>query len=391
MKILFYLPVITPWWFDNVIAPMLRALDNDADVSEQHVMVAPLWRNTGIDGHQLAPLADLTKVSWHIVDQGEPDEFRMNGAALEGLVDLVHEIGPDLTLARSSDLETPRQFPGTVRYVMEGAAAPFETDSNWFVLDEQPFGLGVMPTEAVPTAERCQIALEDIWAMMDERRVLEDGASEWRKLLGLPGDRPVISVPLQYEHEENFFGSHASFSRGTELIQRLLETLDSEIYLAVTDHPLNRLYTSRTMVDLLIADNRDRVGLCVAEPLPYGATGLLAARADAMLSDLSKSWSMAAYCGTPIVHVGRNPIADWVHAANGLEQINGHLAHRGMAGADATAARLWFSWHLAARLMVPQNVTLDALMRQIDGVVTDEQIAESAERIRVWYDGASWS
>ena len=25
MKILFYLPVITPWWFDHVIAPMLRA------------------------------------------------------------------------------------------------------------------------------------------------------------------------------------------------------------------------------------------------------------------------------------------------------------------------------------------------------------------------------
>lgn len=32
MRILFYLPVITPWWFDNIVAPLIARLaaDNDA-------------------------------------------------------------------------------------------------------------------------------------------------------------------------------------------------------------------------------------------------------------------------------------------------------------------------------------------------------------------------
>ena len=28
MRILFYLPVVTAWWFDNIIAPMIRRLDD---------------------------------------------------------------------------------------------------------------------------------------------------------------------------------------------------------------------------------------------------------------------------------------------------------------------------------------------------------------------------
>ncbi|MCB2074639.1 MAG: hypothetical protein H6917_00400 [Novosphingobium sp.] len=391
MKILFYLPVITPWWFDHVIAPMLRALDGDPEVTEQHVMIAPLWRNTGIDGHQLAPLADLGKVHWHVIDQGEPEEFRTNGAGLEGLLDLVDEIEPDLCLVRSADFETPAQFPGIVRHIMEGAAAPFETGSNWFVLEEHPFRFGIFPEAAEPTARSCQVALSEIWEAMDERQVLEDGASDWRKLLGLPGDRPIISVPLHYEHEENFFGVHASFARGTDLLSYLLETLADDAFLAVTDHPLNRLYTNRTAIDALISGNADRACLCVAEKLPHDATGLLSAKADAVLSDLSKSWSMAAYCGTPIVHVGRNAMAEWIHATNGVDRINGKLAARGLPGADPSAAREWFSWHLAARLMVPKDVTAGALMRQVDGIVTDEQIEEAAGRIKTWFDGARWT
>ncbi len=44
MHVLFYLPVVTPWWFDNIVAPLIRAAASDARVS---VLVPPLWRGTG--------------------------------------------------------------------------------------------------------------------------------------------------------------------------------------------------------------------------------------------------------------------------------------------------------------------------------------------------------
>lgn len=61
MHVLFYLPVVTPWWFDNIVAPIIRAAARDAQVS---VLVPPLWRGTGIGPTQLAGCADLATVDW---------------------------------------------------------------------------------------------------------------------------------------------------------------------------------------------------------------------------------------------------------------------------------------------------------------------------------------
>ncbi len=104
MKILFYLPVVTPWWFTEMMTPLMRALHGAAEL---HVMVAPIWRNTGIGGEHLLRRADLDRIQWHIIDEENPELFRRNGTAVPGLLDLVDTIGPDLTIARSADFATP--------------------------------------------------------------------------------------------------------------------------------------------------------------------------------------------------------------------------------------------------------------------------------------------
>ena len=49
-RVLFYLPVVTPWWFDNIVVHLIRAL---GETTEVHVMVPRLWRNTGLGFEQL--------------------------------------------------------------------------------------------------------------------------------------------------------------------------------------------------------------------------------------------------------------------------------------------------------------------------------------------------
>lgn len=49
MKIVFYQPVVTPWRFDNVVLPLIRA----TAAGEAHVLIPSLWRNTSITLRQL--------------------------------------------------------------------------------------------------------------------------------------------------------------------------------------------------------------------------------------------------------------------------------------------------------------------------------------------------
>lgn len=381
MKILFYLPVVTPWWFDNMIAPMLRSLHDEAELAELHVMVAPLWRNTGIDGHQLTPLADLTKVFWHVIDAGEPDQFRRDGSSVPGLVDLVNAIAPDLTLARSADFATPGQFPGAVRYIMEGAPPPFEILPLRILIEEAPFSLGVMPENAAEITARCVAAFSDIWEESDRFRHPPVGP-DWRTTLGLPPERPVLAVPLHYEHRENFFLMHSDFPCAADLLRHLLETVDEEVFLALSDHPLNRLYVNRTEMHQLVHFNSDRAALCELESIPGGATGALAAHADAMVIDQSKSWSLAAHAGTPMVHASNSLLADWLHATCLSEPAIRNWTAGGLPTPDAEAAHRYFCWHLGTRIFDPHAVSLERLLAHASGNVPDWIIESNARILR---------
>ncbi|MBW8753150.1 MAG: hypothetical protein JF595_03200 [Sphingomonadales bacterium] len=370
MRILFYLPVITPWWFDEIIAPMLRTLH---EVAQLHVMVAPWWRSTGIAGEQLEPIADLEHIDWHIIDGEDHPLFRTDGAALPGLLDLVERISPDLTLCRSAEQSTPAHFPGVVRYIMEGGAAPFETDPRWIVLEPSLFAYGAMPAGAAEIGASIADALTPLFHRA-EQRLAAQPPSGWRAHYGLPEDRPILSVPLQYEHEEDFFVERSAFPRGVDLIYHLIRTLDDSAFLAITDHPLNRRFVDRSAVDALIAAHPDRARLCLGDGLPLGATGLIASRADAVLVDQSKCWSFAAFRGTPILHVGNFQLADWLGASRDLASFPS-----GLSRPDTMMGRSWFGWHLGTRLLNAQQFTPDDLMSRVSGTCDEAVIAANID------------
>ncbi|MGZ8348720.1 MAG: hypothetical protein ACXWU2_01725, partial [Allosphingosinicella sp.] len=243
MKVLFYLPVITPWWFDNIVARLIRLL---ADEAEVHVMVPPLWRGTGIGPEQLCELADREDIFWHILDGDDHPQLRLSAASCPELLDLVHEIGPDITLCRSADLVTPRAFPGVVRHIMEGGFPPFPSQGEWVVLRDDPFDHGVMPV--LHDRERAALlaAFDPAWQALRRQLPGHGVARDARRAAaGLPDGRAIIALPLEYEHEENFYAGDGPFARGADLVWAIAETLGEDVLLAVTDHPLNTLHCDR--------------------------------------------------------------------------------------------------------------------------------------------------
>lgn len=372
MRILFYLPVVTRWWFNEIIGPMLRTLHGGAEL---HVMVAPLWRSTGIDAQDLAPLMDADAIVWHIVDPEDPALFRTDGAAVPGLLDLVRGIAPDLTLCRSAEQVTPAQFPGEVRFLMEGGAAPFDTDQRWIVLERSLFAYGHMTEAEFALASSALPALAPLWSR-GQRHLAQAPKRDWRVNFDLPRDRPILAVPLQYEHEEDFFIEHSAFPRAVDLLAHLFATVDEDVFLAVTDHPLNRVHVDRSAVAALIAAHPDRARMCVADELPFGATGLLATHADAMLVDQSKCWTLAAFAETPILHIGNAPLASWLAASRDIGQ-----QPSGFTRPDGGYARQWFAWHLGGRLFDSTCFTLDELMARVAGIADASSIAAKLDNL----------
>jgi hypothetical protein len=385
MKILFYLPVVTPWWFSELIAPMIRALHDEAEV---HVMIASLWRNTGIEAENLAPLSDLERIHWHVIDPDHGEAFRFDGASVPGLLDLVAQIAPDLTLARSADTHTPARFPGPLRYIMEGALPPFDIAPPPILIEETPFALGAMPAGSDAIADHCVGALADLWAASDRFRYPEL-RSNWRRSLGLPTERPILAVPLHYEHEENLFLMHSRFPKAVDLITHLLATLDEDVFLAVSDHPLNRRHVDRREVDLLLQDNGDRAALCQLDRNPGATSGILAAHADAVLIEMSKSWGMAAHVGTPMIHIdGANP-ANWLRATALSNPMLRDWSKARLERPDPVATHRYFCWHLGTRTIDPHALTLDRLMQHVSGQVSDSIIDANARNLRNrWLEAA---
>jgi hypothetical protein len=371
LRILFYLPVVTPWWFQEIIVPMLRALHGAAEPVELHVMIAPTWRGTGLEANHLWAASDLTSVQWHVIDEGEPDQFRLAGAEVPGLLDLVAAIDPDVTLARSADIAIARQFPGVVRFIMEGGAPPFASDQRWIVLDEEPFTGSVLPTGMTGLADDCARRLRPAWDLA-ARQAPGGTRAALRNLMGLPAGRPVLALPLNYEHPENYFLTLAAYPDGISMIEGLLAAIDDDVVLAVTDHPLNRRHVDRGALDAFLAQHAGRVIDCTGK----GGTDRLAICADAMLADLGKSWSLAAFNTMPLVDIGRHTLAPWLRAVPGISALNtDRLAAGSLAAADQTDARRWFGWHLGTRIIDPRQLTLGRLERAIAQQASDADIA----------------
>lgn len=377
MKILFYLPVVTPWWFAKIIKPMIRHL---VPIAEVHVMVPPLWSGTGIGPNELRGFTEADSIAWHILDGDSHPQLRGSTTAVDEVIELVHAIDPDISLCRSADLETPRRFPGIVRYVMEGGFSPFPAPSDVVVFREHPFDHGILP----PIDDELRASLASAFAPAWERTQARfdeapGGRPAMLERLGLGSDRPVIALPLEYAHEENFFLIHRSIRSNAELVPALVEELGGGVRLAVTDHPLNLLHCDGGPLRESLARLSDRVVLIEPGPGLKSPTVELARACAGMIVDNSKVFSLAAFFGTPIVRTSPSATGSWMNAATDLPGFARALCNGGAAAPDEDGARAWFAFHFA-------NSLLNMSHPDVDGALIVEMIENPVDPNR-WSAG----
>jgi hypothetical protein len=368
VRVLFYLPVITPWWFDNVVGPLVRLLAGDHEV---HVLAPVPWSGTGIGQPELMACADLPQVHWHIFDGDSHPTMRTDPSERAGIIEFVRSLAPDYVLCRSADCTTMKEFPGVVRHLMEGGAAPLAVPNDWVILQEQPFDHGLVPD--LDDDERAQLdgLIAPLWdALRSQFRQSRQMRKSFRNWAGLPADRPVLALPLEYEHHENFFLMHrVGATPNHRLIAQLAESIDDSFFLAITNHPLNEKHVDNSALEAEIASHGSRMRLLPATgPDGENTTMLLARDADGVLVGDSKIYALAAFFGTPMLRRSRFRTGDWLNACSDLESFLPAVAGGTAVGPDPDAARTWFAFHVANNLFDPNDpeLTASALLARLD-------------------------
>lgn len=355
-QVMFYLPVVTPWWFSNIVVHLIRVM---ASVHDVHVLIPPLWRNTGLGEEQLDLIADLTHVNWIILDGPDHPTLRSDASGEEDLIELVRKLNPDLTLCRSADIATPARFPGTVRYIMEGGAPPAQTGANWVTLSPGLFDHGLMPELSTADSDHLDQLAGPIWAQMHQQTALPS-REEFLTLAGLPTDRMIIGLPLEYENEENFFGQHHRYPDNAAMIRALAPGLRNNSMLAVTNHPLNELYGDNRALETAIAEYPGRVVMIDGTEIAGQATLALSWHSDGMIVGNSKSWSACAAFGTPVLRLSDFATGDWLQTYDDFRDFAADVDQSVARRADAVQARRWFTFHLANNVFNPSDPALVA-------------------------------
>ncbi len=357
MRILLYLPVVTPWWFSAIVEPMLRRLASVADV---HVLAPVPWQNTGLGHNELVSCSDLSNVQWHIIDSNDHPSLRTTPVERDDLLAYIHALSPDIILCRSADFVTARAFPGTVRYLMEVAAAPFWLADTTIMITDQPFVNGAMPDLDAADRARLDVLIAPLWTDMNAHR---DRATPDRHVvfdqLGILQDRPVFLLPLEYEHQENFFRQHRPDGIGLE---QMLATIAADITphatLVVTDHPLNVSHVDRTALADLVSELGDRVILAPASVLGVPSTLALVRHAAGMLVGDSKSFALAAAFGVPMMRRSSFASADWLDPYSDIPAFVDDVCRGNPRIPSEAATRTWFAHHFANEAFDPQNPAL---------------------------------
>lgn len=363
MRVLFYLPVVTPWWFEQVIEPLIRRV---ADVAEVHVLAPAPWCNTGLGAPELERVADLANVQWAIVDDAEHPSLRTVPSDPQGLIDYVRSLAPDLTLCRSADFETPRHFPGQVRYIMEAVTTPLQPVSpvNTVHFTEEPFVNGAMPELPEADGARLDALIAPYWADMDAhwQAAAHDRDSAYRHL-GIPDDRPAVLLPLEYEHAENFFLQHrpGGLTNQALVAQAAAAAKAAGITLVVTDHPLNTLHVDRDALYDFILD-LDSTILADQPVFNISATTALLRHVDGVLLGDSKSFAVAAAFGTPMFRQSRFASAPWLQTETDLTAYFAAVRAGTAQRSDMDAVRRWFGYHNANEAFYPTDPQLTGAM-----------------------------
>jgi hypothetical protein len=357
MRILFYLPVVTPWWFENIVAPLIDRLAVQAEV---HVMVPPLWRGTGIAPEQPCRVAAADRIGWHILDGEDHPRLRTGGDRFDDLIDLVHGIDPELCLCRSADLDTPRRFPGIVRYLMEADFPPFPSRVHWLVLREHPFDHCVMPQLDPAEKRDLHAGFEEIWSAVGRNIADQAPDAELRGPGGAGPGELIVSLPLEYEHEENFFEIHRPYADNAALVSALAEIVDDDVLLAVTDHPLNLVHCDRTALEAAIARYPDRLRMVVPTWRRDRPTLRVIRASDGLIVSNSKVISIGAFFGKPVLRMSDHESGHWLNAYSDLSAFLGALRAGTPSLPSQEQAKTFFAFHAA-------NNLIDLTDREMDG------------------------
>ena len=358
MRVLFYLPVITPWWFENIIVPLLEKL---VATNEVHILAPMFWKGTGVGQAQYDLCAHMPQICWHVVTDETHVSMRTKAAQAGAIIDFVNSLDPDFVLCRSADLETVRQFPGLVRHIMEGGADPLALPMDAVHFTREPFAHGLLPNLSEEHVAKLDALIEPYWQQLVNaphgQVAAQNAFRTWAKL---PSDRPVLFVPLEYEHEENFYTIHRKGSvPNVRLVEELLEGLDERVFVAMTNHPLNELYVDNSGIEMLAATYPDRLSLLPGE-MPCGGrtTPSLMRAADGVYLGDSKAFSLAAFCGTPIVRHSHFETGKWLRASDDIDGFVDALIEGRAAPPCPASARTWFAYHAANNLVWPKDYSL---------------------------------
>ena len=380
MRILFYLPVVTPLWFDEVILPLIRTLRPHAEL---HVLVPALWRNTGIGAEQLAACAEFGDVHWHLVDGEGHESLRTRPEDREGLTAFVTALAPDYVLCRAAETATAAGFPGTVRYLMEAGAPPLAMD-HWVVgLHHGIFDYGAMPA-LDGHAEALDAAFASRWeaarhrfAMAAPFDLAREEALAW---MGLPADRRILAVPLEYEHEENFFPIQHRFARNRDLVAHLAAHIPDDFVLALTSHPLNRLHGGDAELRALVARYGGRVRLVELPEAGPAATNLLVRHCDGLIVQNSKSFAAGAFFAKPMLRLSHRGSAAWLRIHDDLDRFILAVRERTAAAPDPEATRRWFAHRVADEAFDARTITAPEFLERLSVPVSPARWAGGLAR-----------
>ena len=377
-RVLFYLPMVTNWWFVQIVEPLLRRLA--AEGHEVHVLAPAPWCGTGLGPEELARCTDLPEVRWYIMDGPDHPSTRTVPEDAEGLIGFVHSLAPDVVLCRTADHATAARFPGAVRLLMEGRFEPFAPPPRWILLADRPHDHGLLADLSAEQRARLRGMIAPAWDRLQQR--LAPPAHERAALfdrLGIPQDRPVLLLPLECETEDNSLAMHRVGPRpNSALVRAFAEQVGDRATLAVTNHPLNDLHVDADALLATIGAHPNAVLLPPAVgALP--ATLAMARHADGMLLGDSKTFALAAFFGVPMLRQTRFATGAWLNAYAELPEFLDAVTTGTARTPAAEDAQLWFAQCLL-------NDAFDATGPQADMLV---RIARPVDPDR-WEGALGW-
>ena len=383
-KILFYLPVVTPWWFDTIVAPMIAKLGTEAEI---HVLAPDFWRNTGIGPAQLQTCASLPDIRWHIVEGDGHFSLRTRPDDADGLVDFVRSINPDYVFCRSADVSTPSAFPGKVVHLMEAGASPFSTRGGWIILQRDFWHHGAMPALAEADRAAIEAQFSRLWKRfrnrMEHKGPFRDPRPKALAGMGLAEDRKIIALPLEYEHEEAFTAFHNRFERNIDLLHHVAGQLDDRFVLAVTDHPLNYRYVDNSKIYAAIEALGTKAHLVPNPEGYYYRTTLLIKHCDGLIVQNTKAIYCAAMFGKPVLRLSNRPTADWLGAHQDMRPFLDEVAS-GRGGVSEEQARLWFGYHIMHEIIDPAAISGAEILDRVDRPFSRDRLASGLERFEAF-------